>query len=56
MVYYYIIIKIGDTTLRRCCHNTILSKVYENLVSHKPSSFWEKYGFLPAAQFTIGKV
>ena len=33
----------------------ILSKVYEKLVSHKLSSLWEEYGFLPAAQFA-GKV
>ena len=30
----------------------ILSKVYEKLVSHKLSSFFEKYGLLPAAQFS----
>ena len=29
----------------------ILSKVYENFVSHKLSSFCEKCGLLPAAQF-----
>ena len=29
----------------------ILSKVYEKLVSRKLSSFCEKYGLLPAAQF-----
>ena len=34
----------------------ILSKVYEKLVSHKLSRFYEKYGFLPAAQFVIVKV
>ena len=28
-----------------------LSKVYENLISHKLSSFSEKYVFLSAAQF-----
>ena len=33
----------------------ILFKVYENLVSHKLSSFWEKYDFLPVAQFTYRK-
>ena len=33
----------------------ILSKVYENLVSHKLSSFCEKYGLLPAAQFAYWK-
>ena len=29
----------------------ILSKVYEKLISQKISSFYEKYGLLPAAQF-----
>ena len=33
----------------------ILSKVYEKLVSHKLSSFCEKYGLLPAAQFAYMK-
>ena len=33
----------------------ILSKVNENLVSHKLSSFWEKYVFLPDAQFAYIK-
>ena len=33
----------------------ILSKVYEKLVSHKLSSFCEKYGFLPAAQLAYRK-
>ena len=33
----------------------ILSKVYEKLVSHKLSSFSEKYGLLPAAQFAYRK-
>ena len=32
-----------------------LSKVYEKLVSHKLSSFCEKYGLLLAAQFAYGK-
>ena len=35
---------------------TILSKVYETIVSHKLSSFCEEYGLLPAAQFALGKV
>ena len=34
---------------------TILSKVNEKLVSHKLSSFREKYVFLPAAQFAYIK-
>ena len=29
--------------------------MYEKLVSHKPSSFCEKYGSLPAAQFAQRK-
>ena len=33
----------------------ILSKVYEKIVSHKLSSFCEKYGLLPAAQFAYRK-
>ena len=33
----------------------ILSKVFEKLGSHKPSSFCEKYGLLPAAQFSYRK-
>ena len=33
----------------------ILSKVYENSVSHKLSSFCEKYCFLPADQFAYWK-
>ena len=33
----------------------ILSKVYEKLVSHKLSSFCEKYGLLAAAQFAYRK-
>ena len=33
----------------------ILSKVYEKLVSHKLSSFCEKYVFLPVAQFAYRK-
>ena len=36
---------------------TILSKVYDKLLSRKLSSFWEKCGFLPSARFAyIGKV
>ena len=34
---------------------SILSKVYEKLVSHKLSCFCEKYVFLPAAQFAYRK-
>ena len=33
----------------------IVSKVYEKLVSHKRSSFCEKYGLLPTAQFAYRK-
>ena len=33
----------------------ILSKVYEQLVSHELTSFWEKYGLLPVAQFAYRK-
>ena len=33
----------------------ILYKVYEKLVYHKLSSFCEKYGFPPAAQFAYRK-
>ena len=33
----------------------ILSKVYEKLVFHKQSSFCDKYGLLPAAQFAYRK-
>ena len=33
----------------------IMSKVYEKFVSHKLSSFCEKYGLLHAAQFAYGK-
>ena len=32
-----------------------MSKVYEKLVSHKRSSFCEKYGLLPPAQFAYRK-
>ena len=38
-----------------CQLTTILSKVYEMLDSHKLSSFCEKYGLLPAAQFAYRK-
>ena len=34
---------------------SILSKVYEKLVSHKLSNFCNKYSFLPAAQFAYRK-
>ena len=33
----------------------ILSKVYDKLVSHKLSSFCDKFVFLPAAQFAYRK-
>ena len=44
---------IGKTSTH--INNPIQSKVYEKLISHTLSSFSEKYGLLPAAQFAYWK-
>ena len=49
---------VPSPNTENCCPisiTSILSKVYDRLVSHKLSSFCNKYDFLPAAQFPYWK-